>query len=59
MVATVDLPSFVLGAVNVGVIILGIYNSDLIEKFNKEMLFGKEKTNEIHFTTRKNAQKSR
>ncbi|MHC9533172.1 hypothetical protein ACVPPR_07410 [Dellaglioa sp. L3N] len=57
MMAIVDLPSFIFGAVNAGIIILGVYNRDRIEKFNKELLFGKEKQNEIHFTSRRDAQK--
>lgn len=58
MVATVDLPSFILGVTITAVIILGIYNSKLIEKFNREMLFGKDKTNETYFTNRKDAKRN-
>lgn len=58
MVATVDLPSFIFGVSLTAVIILGIYNSKLIEKFNKEVLFGKSKTAETHFTNRRDARKN-
>ncbi|TWW13140.1 hypothetical protein LABALGNA3A7_09460 [Dellaglioa algida] len=57
MVAVVDLPSFIFGAVNAGVIVFAIYNGKKLEKFNKEMLFGKDKPNEIHFTNRRDAKK--
>lgn len=58
MVATVDLPSFIFGVSLTAVIILGIYNSKLIEKFNREMLFGKDKTVETHFTNRRDAKRN-
>lgn len=57
MVAIVDLPSFIFGAANAAVIVFAIYNGKRIEKFNKELLFGKEKTNENHFTNRRDAKK--
>lgn len=57
MMAIVDLPSFIFGAANAAVIVFAIYNGKRIEKFSKEMLFGKEKVNEIHFTSRRDAQK--
>jgi len=58
MIATVDVPSFILGVSITTIIILSCYNSKLIEKFNREMLFGKDKTVETHFTNRRDAKRN-
>lgn len=57
MVAIVDLPSFIFGAVNAAAIVFTLCNGKKIKKFEKEMFFGKDKPNENHFTSRRDAQK--
>ena len=57
MVAIVDLPSFIFGAANAAVIVFTLCNGKKIKKFEKEMFFGKDKPNENHFTSRRDAKK--
>lgn len=56
--AIVDVPSFIFGAVLAGISIWTMYNNEVIDVFQNELLFGKENINENHFINRREYKKS-
>ena len=55
--AIVDVPSFIFGAVLAGSTIWVMYNNEIIDEIQNELLFGKNNTNKNHFINRREYKK--